>query len=360
MRAKGIFVQVASYRDPQLVPTLVDLIEQSSRPGALRIVVCWQHGDDETLEAFLDQGFVLEAGEDADVTGAWPVRRLGRAGAVVELIDVPRLRSRGVCWARNLVQQRYEGEAYTLQLDSHHRFVSGWDDVAIGMLESLRGGSRKPALTTYLPAFDADNDPEGRVMLPSVLLFREFDADGIVLFAGRYVGESEYDHPIPGSFYSAHFCFADGSFATEVRHDPDLFFYGEEISIAVRAYTHGYDFFYPHRLIAWHRYGCEGRVAIWQEHTEAARTRGDIDVSWEEHNDRARARVRRLLGVDGLRPTGMEATPYGFGRVRSLAGYEEQTGLCFASRTARAGAGQLPPPGAEFRARSRAARAAAC
>jgi hypothetical protein len=326
-----IFVQVASYRDPQLVPTLVDLIDRSSRPAALRIVVCWQHGGDETPDTFIDRGFVPEG---RDIAGAWPLLRLRRMGAMVELIDVPCMRSRGVCWARNLVQQCYGGEAYTLQLDSHHRFVRDWDDVAIGMLESLRESSPKPALTAYLPAFDPDMDPEGRIMFPTVLGFREFNADGIVLLASRYVGESEYDRPIPGGFYSAHFCFADGSFATEVRHDPELFFYGEEISIAVRVYTHGYDFFYPHRLIAWHRYGCAGRVAIWQEHTEAARSRGEVDMSWEQHNERARERVRRLLGVDEARPIPPDATPYGLGPVRSLARYEAYAGLSFASRTA--------------------------
>lgn len=60
--------------------------------------------------------------------------------------------------------------------------------------------------------------------------------------------------PVPARFYSGHFTFADGIFAEEVQHDPTFYFHGEEITIAVRAYTHGYDSFHPHKILAWHEY----------------------------------------------------------------------------------------------------------
>ena len=37
---------------------------------------------------------------------------------------------------------------------------------------------------------------------------------------------------------SAHFIFTDGS-VEEVPYDPDLYFHGEEPSLAARSYTHG-------------------------------------------------------------------------------------------------------------------------
>ncbi|WP_066640975.1 GlcNAc-transferase family protein [Bordetella sp. H567] len=344
MSAKRIFVQIASYRDPQLIPTLVDLIEQAAQPDALRVVVCWQHAQEETLDTFFASGF---AGARGDVRGQYPVHRLARAGAAIELIDVPQWQSRGACWARNLIQQRYQEEAYTLQLDSHHRFVPHWDAVLIEMLESLRTESPKPVLTTYLPAFDSRDDPGSRVMLPAVLTFFKFDYDGIILLSGRYVAESEHTRPIPVAFYSAHFAFADGAFAREVRHDPGLFFYGEEISIAVRAYTHGYDFHCPHRLVAWHQYGCDGRSTIWQDHTEEAKAKGDVALVWAERNDSARLRVRQLLGMDGVPSDRVDFAPYGLGTARSLAQYERYAGLCFARRMAHEATldGHLPPAG---------------
>ncbi|OZI62572.1 hypothetical protein CAL28_25815 [Bordetella genomosp. 11] len=342
--AQRVFVQIASYRDPQLIPTLADLIEQAAQPGTLRVVVCWQHAREETLDAFFASGFV---GAGIDAGGEHPVHRLGRAGAIIELIDVPQLQSQGACWARHLIQQRYRGEEYTLQLDSHHRFVPRWDAILIEMLESLRTESPKPVLTTYLPAFDARNDPDSRVALPAVLTFCEFDYDGILLLSGRYVAESEHARPIPVAFYSAHFAFADGAFAREVRHDPKLFFYGEEISIAARAYTRGYDFYAPHRLVSWHQYGCEGRVTIWQDHTEEAKAKGEVECAWAERNDSARLRVRRLLGIDGTPAEDIDFGPYGLGAVRSLADYERYAGICFARRLVHEATldGRLPPRG---------------
>ena len=40
--------------------------------------------------------------------------------------------------------------------------------------------------------------------------------------------------------------------AKEVKHDPNIFFAGEEINLTVRSFTHGYDLFHPHRVVIWH------------------------------------------------------------------------------------------------------------
>jgi Glycosyltransferase (GlcNAc) len=199
-------------------------------------------------------------------------------------------------------------------------------------LESLREKSPKPVLTAYLPAFDPDNDPASRVMAPTMLRVDKFNPEGIACIGSNYFGESEYAHPIPGSFYSAHFAFADGSFAVEVRHDPQYFFLGEEISIAVRAFTHGYDFYYPHRLVAWHYYGRVDRPKMWDDHTPDAKRNGAIEHDWCDLNDRCWQRHRHLFGVDGAKSAGIDFGAYGFGTCRSLAQYERFAGVSFAHR----------------------------
>ncbi|MET5116665.1 GlcNAc-transferase family protein, partial [Burkholderia pseudomallei] len=76
--------------------------------------------------------------------------------------------------------------------------------------------------------------------------FFRFSAVGVVLFRARDIADWQaLSHPIPARFYSAHFSFADGHFAQSVRHDRDFFFHGEEISLAVGAFTHGYDLYLP-------------------------------------------------------------------------------------------------------------------
>lgn len=325
----SIFVQIASYRDSQLIPTLLDLIDKARKPDLLRIVVCWQHASDETPSTFWRQGFGKWRVTTAN---GWARHLLEYRGAVVELIDVPHLQTRGACWARNLIQQCYGGERYTLQLDSHHRFVDHWDTIVIDMLESLRDKSEKPVLTAYLPAFDPENHaaPNGP---PQFMCFDRFGIEGVVMFRGRHLRADESGtQPVMARFYSAHFAFADGHFAEAVRHDPQFFFLGEEISIAARAFTHGYDLYHPHRVIAWHEYTRRHRVKMWDDHTDQAKQRGEIDAHWVERDIIAYRRNRALLGVDGQTYDPADFGPYGLGTRRTLAEYEAYAGIRFACR----------------------------
>ncbi|MCC8402577.1 hypothetical protein LJ655_11865 [Paraburkholderia sp. MMS20-SJTN17] len=326
----SIFVQIASYRDPQLIPTLLDFIHKARRPDLLRIVACWQHAPDETVGQFWQQGFGKWRTEQTD---NWAVQHLSYRDAKIELIDVPHMMSQGACWARNLLQQRYGGERYTLQLDSHHRFVSEWDTLVIDMLESLRDQSPKPVLTTYLPMYDPENHDSLKSDEPRILAYSSFNRDGVVVFRSKRLADwRTRSQPVRTRFFSAHFAFADGHFAEAVQHDPHYFFLGEEISIAVRAFTHGYDLYCPHRLIAWHEYKRSYRVKIWNDHTQEAKDRGDIEEPWNERNQRSFQRNRALLGVDGEPWPQEDFGKYGLGAERTLADYEAYAGISFALR----------------------------
>jgi hypothetical protein len=326
----SIFVQMASYRDPELVPTLVDLIERAAYPEALRIVVCRQHALTESVGRFFVRGFLQRF---VDTQGAFPVCTLTYRGATVELIEVPHQRSEGACWARNLIQQRYRGERYTLQLDSHHRFVDEWDTASIAMLESLRPFSAKPVLTAYLPGYAPGSTRDTFSWEPLAMYLLRFTPEGVVLFRPAPIaGWENLALPVPARFYSGHFAFADGHFASSVQHDPAFFFHGEEISISVRAFTHGYDLYHPHRVVAWHEYTRKDRVKIWNDHTADAKATGAVTEHWGERDERSHTRNRVLLGVDGEHDPDMDFGPYGLGTERSLAQYERYAGLSFACR----------------------------
>ena len=62
-----IFVQIASYKDPELLPTLNDIIDKAKHPEALHIGISWQHNEEETLEDFMENGFDVTGFED-DIT----------------------------------------------------------------------------------------------------------------------------------------------------------------------------------------------------------------------------------------------------------------------------------------------------
>ena len=294
-----IFVQIAAYRDPQLIPTIENMLENAKRPKNIVIGVARQ--------------FHPEDGFD-DLSKYKKDKRF-------RVLDIPYTESKGVCWARNQVQQLYGGEEYTLQIDSHMRFEKNWDDEMIKMIKQLqKKGHKKPLLTGYVSSFDPDNDPAGRVNEPWRMVFDRFTPEGVVFFLPETIpGWREMKEPIPARFYSAHYCFTLGQFSTEVQHDPEFYFHGEEISITVRAYTHGYDLFHSHKVLIWHEYTRKGRTKQW-----------DDDKEWHLRNTACHIKNRQLLGVDG-ETFGGDYSEW-FGTERTVRDYEKYAGLIFESR----------------------------
>ena len=309
MQNGKIFIQIASYRDPQLIPTIKDCIAQAKHPENLVFSIAWQHAPEENIDEI-------------------------RLIPGVKIIDIPHLQSKGACWARSEIQKLYDDEEYTLQLDSHHRFVKDWDEVIIGMYQQLKEkGHAKPLLTGYIPSFDPDNDPGARMMTPWRMDFDRFIPEGAVFFLPASIDDwQQRTEPVPSRFYSAHFCFTSGQFVKEVPHDPNYYFHGEEISIAVRAFTHGYDLFHPHRLVAWHEYTRKGRTKHWDDHTGNNKNNVVDKVDWGERNSVCHKRNRCLFSMDGEKYESVEWGPYGFGTARTLHDYERYAGLHFQKR----------------------------
>ena len=205
-----------------------------------------------------------------------------------------------------------------------HRFVQDWDLELIGMYNQLKEkGHEKPLLTGYVSSFDPDNDPAGRIQTPWKMNFDRFIPEGAVFFLPETIpGWENLTEPVTSRFYSAHFAFTLGQFAKEVQHDPEFYFHGEEISIAARAYTHGYDLFHPHKVVVWHEYTRKGRTKQW-----------DDDKTWGEKNTRAHAKNRRLFSMDGEVFDPEEFGIFGFGNERTLMDYEKYSGLLFSKRS---------------------------
>lgn len=295
----NIFIQIAAYRDPQLLPTLRDCISKASSPENLVFSIAWQHCKSDkwdNLDEFIND-------------------------ARFKIIDISHENSKGACWARNLLQQQYDGEMYTLQLDSHHRFIESWDKELILMLKQLQSkGYKKPLLTGYLPPFHTSTAPRGDHTKPLTMVFEKFTPAGAVLFNCYYIPAAMVaTAPIPAGFYAAHFCFTSGEFCREVQHDPQYYFYGEEISIAARAYTHGYDLFHPHQNVVFHLYSRKGRRKHWEDHLE-----------WDALDKSSAARNRILLGME---PGSVDFGIYGLGTARTFHDYEIYSGINFESRT---------------------------
>jgi hypothetical protein len=289
-----IFVQIAAYRDPELLPTLRDCIAQADAPERLTFGICWQHDADDSLQEFAD-----------------------RPG--VRILSVHYSQSRGACWARSETQALYQGEGYTLQIDSHHRFIRGWDTSLRALLRGARErGSRKPLITSYAPAYEPGK-PVEHTARTLRLVFDGFTEGGpFQVMPVAMQGHLNSASLEPARFLSAHFLFTLGCFCLEVPYDPKFYFFGEEPAMALRAFTHGYDLFHPRCLVVWHHYGREQAQRHWTDNKR-----------WWLRNERSLLRYRRLVGGDAAADTLGE---FGLGRARTLEAYERYAGLNLADR----------------------------
>lgn len=287
-----IFVSIAAYRDPQLAATIRDCLEKARHPEQLHFCICWQHADDERLPSWCSDGQFT-------------------------IVEIPFEQSRGLCWARSVIMDLWDGEEWYLQLDSHHRFAHDWDVQLLA--QARQTGSQKPLLSTFGTSFSPDSD-DGMPHRPTRIEFNGFRAEGDIVERGGWItGDST--RPIRARFVSAHFLFAPGSFVADVAYDPDLYYLGEETAIALRAFTHGYDLFHPGVPILSHEYTRANRPKHWNDHL---RSKG-IAVQWNDRDAISRARIKHLLGDA---PVG----GFGLGTERTLEDYEQYAGISFKAR----------------------------
>ncbi|MGB5706321.1 MAG: GlcNAc-transferase family protein, partial [Arenicellales bacterium] len=283
-----IFVQIASYRDPELPKTIQSCLANAHFPENLRFGICWQY-DSQTIH-------------DMDAFNHDNRFRIDK----INYQD-----SKGCCWARNRVNRLYQEETYTLQIDAHMRFAPEWDSLLIGMIEGIR--DTKPLITTYPPSYSIVNGEEvlSDVTTPQKLKLKRLHLDLTTRLEGVSVTDS--NQPGKSEYIAAGYFFTLGQFCKEVEYDPNLYFLGEEINLAVRAYSNGYNFYYPNKNLVWHLYG-HGASLHWSDHPD------------QEHIQHATAidRLEKLLLHDSN-----DLEQYGLGKERTLKDYEQYANICF-------------------------------
>jgi hypothetical protein len=289
-----IFVSIAAYRDPEIIPTVQDLFAKAAKADEVRVVVGWQHGPEDPELPFRD---------DPRVT----------------VLDINWRDSEGVCWARAQIQTQYASEDWYLQLDSHMRFVQDWDRKLTEQAE--RTGSPRPILTGWPGGYDPDTPPVVGAA-PHSVHFSHFD-HGIMDFrAHPIVDWRDREDPVRGRFLIGCFIFAPGSFVQEVPYDPTIYYRGEEVSLSVRAFTHGFDIFHPTEVIVWHwgdrRITRPSLPSHWLDHVPE---RG-VAMPWYERDRLSREYVKRFFEDP-------QVGAFGCGPARTVAAYEAFAGVSF-------------------------------
>ena len=102
---------------------------------------------------------------------------------------------------------------------------------------------------------NSPNKPTPFVVLPN-LYYLNFCDSGMLRLVGKSVKGSSTStaDPMPSPFWAAGFNFASSDVIKEVPYDESLrhLFFGEETTMAVRMWTHGWDFFAPPETVCYH------------------------------------------------------------------------------------------------------------
>lgn len=246
----------------------------------------------------------------------------------------------GPCLARHLAQQLWKGEAYYLQLDSHMRFVQGWDVICLQQLHAAENssGSKRAVLSTYPPDYHGmgatASIPDSSSAPIPLLCAQGFNSDGFLTFVAKAMKRSllREDSPVPELFWAAGFSFSRSSLIKEVPYSKELphLFFGEEIYQLARMWTRGWQIFAPSVPICFHKYERSSRSHTFQSDVLNASVRRESQrkVLWvlcalNDDDD------QQQLPTDGWQVGDM----WGLGSKVTLEDMQLRFGVDFASRT---------------------------
>ncbi|EGC31232.1 hypothetical protein DICPUDRAFT_89733 [Dictyostelium purpureum] len=312
MENGNIFISIISYRDSECQWTIKNLIENSNQPNSLYIGVCLQYdmgngeGDKHCFEYQVDKEYESKH---------------------IRYLRMDYRDAKGPCYARALVQQQlYRDEEYYLQIDSHMRFVKDWDKILIEQLQMCKvNGSvdTNAILTCYPMGYTLPNKiPVHRY--PILLVATQFGDDGFLRLGGKIISK-KLDSPCKSLFWVSGFSFSRSNVIKEVPYDPNLqhLFFGEEISMSARLYTHGFNFYSPTKTIIFHLWNRDYRPTFREN-------KSDETIKIENHSKK---RLLKLFGLENDNQIGEIESKYGLGATRTLENYSDFSGVDFKNKS---------------------------
>lgn len=298
----SIFIQIPSYRDYELPVTIQNAIDMASG---------------ETTLVFGVHNCVAYSGEvslDTD-TPSWVEIRC------IESIAPDNI---GLQLSRNIANSLYSGQDFYLQIDSHMRFAKDWDLVAIKSINKFKNlGIDKPLLTGYPGNYWYSDSGEIRDKLNNQYTRISFKENPEQFRSSLIPSQLASLSPKGCGFIasvSGGAIFTLGEFAL-IEPNKKIAFWGEEILIAARAFTHGFTLLAIEDQFLWHLYYGDGgleknrRHHCWQDWPELW---GTLDSQSKEEVERIF--TQRVVGEGAL------------GSIRSLEDYEVFAGLDFRKR----------------------------
>tara|TARA_B100000287_G_scaffold434599_1_gene499510 strand:+ start:486 stop:1487 length:1002 start_codon:yes stop_codon:yes gene_type:complete len=301
----SIFISIASYQDPLLVSTIFSAYNNAQNKDALVFSICDQS----------DEGIKFEEISFSNQ---------------IHYEHVDPLFSKGPCWARHRTQNFFKDEDFFLQIDSHTQFAPEWDSIFVEQLNKISsiksndGYFKKPIITSYPRSFKVLDFDKGLFKLKNddkhtqVITYRKDSLFSKGSFS-RQIGIPTKHNDITHAMLMAAGCiFTNGSFVKEIPYDPNYYFYGEELSMALRAFTRGYSFFHIPDVPLFHLYTDTTNIPRklhWDPEDDKNRA-----VKWNELDKKSLNRLDNLFA-------GKVEEPMNLGAERSLEDYALISGI---------------------------------
>lgn len=235
-----IFISLACYRDPEIIPTVRDAYNKAQNK---QLLVFGIYAQMAPTDEKIDLSFIKDQEQ-------------------VRLLVKDNTKARGPSYARYIIYNKlYKDELYYLQIDSHSRFAENWDTELIGMHAKLSANS---VISTYPKGYQLRQDsnlPISEKM--NILKFKKI-RDGIPIFNTITIPQEA--KPKRNYFWAAGYSFCYGAIFKIIPFDPHLknLFWGEEFLMSLRFFTNNIKIYSPNRHIIYTLWTRNYRHTFWE------------------------------------------------------------------------------------------------
>eukprot|EP00592_Proboscia_alata_P016131 CAMPEP_0194398182 /NCGR_PEP_ID=MMETSP0174-20130528/125962_1 /TAXON_ID=216777 /ORGANISM="Proboscia alata, Strain PI-D3" /LENGTH=422 /DNA_ID=CAMNT_0039194451 /DNA_START=762 /DNA_END=2027 /DNA_ORIENTATION=- len=320
LHSETIFVGVVNYRNIHCPYTIESIFQQAKYPERIRVGV---------VDQFDPQSDSYTCGDAASPCRDNPNQALCRYSDQIDVYEMEALYAVGDVFARHIIHRLYRGEYYFMLLDVKSHLSSHWDVDIISQFDSL--DNEMAVLSSFLENAPTDGIGtatllednngaklhyfRGEVGTPAEGMDHDVSEQGATspqptLCDAHFVGKNrkgkrltilshqpDWIPPLAGKtpllqpYWSSDFSFSRGHFVINVPYDPYLPMVlddGEDVSMTLRGFTHGYDFFSPKNSISSRRQG-DGELGNYHDNDNL-------------YGSSSRAALNRLFGIVQLNP----------------------------------------------------------
>lgn len=215
-----IFVSIACFMDNDIVNTIEDCLNKAKHSDNIVFGICLQSEDDDKC---LDKY---------------------KGNKQFKIKHINWSQARGPAYARGIIYDMFSDEDYFFQIDCHTRFYQNWDEKIIKCFNDCKKINNK-AIISHYPVNINDIGKKDDIIV-NISTVRCIDINMGIKTHGRFINRSQCPKKSWG--ISAAMLFFDKKAYNDIPFDKDIYFglqFEEQVVLAARYWTSGYDIFTP-------------------------------------------------------------------------------------------------------------------